>query len=58
MRNCAGRLVRSITAICAYTREAGSRWLLTEYGGLDDTIDLTSVGCRLYLREMYEHVPL
>ena len=41
-----------------YAREAGSRWLLTEYGGLDDTIDLTSVGCRLHLREMYERVPL
>lgn len=41
-----------------YTREAGSRWLLTEYGGPDDTIDLISVGCRLYLREMYERVPL
>ena len=41
-----------------YAREAGGRWLLTEYGGLDDTIDLTAVGCRLHLREMYERVPL
>ena len=41
-----------------YAREAGSRWLLTEYGDLDDTIDLASVGCRLHLREMYERVPL
>ena len=41
-----------------YAREAGGRWLLTEYGGLDETIDLASVGCRLHLREMYERVPL
>jgi len=41
-----------------YAREGGGRWLLTEYEGLDDRIDLTSVGCRLHLREMYERVPL
>ncbi|AUB85090.1 Uma2 family endonuclease [Candidatus Thiodictyon syntrophicum] len=41
-----------------YVREAGSRWLLTEYRGLDDKLELVSVGCRLLLREMYERVPL
>ena len=41
-----------------YVREAGSRWLLTEYGDLNDMIELASVGCRLDLREMYERVPL
>lgn len=41
-----------------YARETGSRWLLTEYVGLDDTIELAAVGCRLLLREMYERVPL
>jgi hypothetical protein len=41
-----------------YVREAGRRWLLTDYRDLDAMIDLTSVSCRLHLREMYERVPL
>lgn len=41
-----------------YLREAGSRWLLTEYRDLDDSIELTSVDCRLQVREIYERVPL
>ncbi len=41
-----------------YLREAGSRWLLTEYPDLDDSIELTSVDCRLQVREIYERVPL
>ncbi len=41
-----------------YVRKASSRWLLAEYRSLDETIDLSAVGCRLLLREMYERVPL
>ncbi|HYN78828.1 MAG TPA: hypothetical protein VES73_13680 [Lamprocystis sp. (in: g-proteobacteria)] len=35
-----------------YVREAGSRWLLTEHGDLNEMIELASVGCRLHLHEM------
>lgn len=39
-----------------YARQAGNRWLLTEYRDLDDSLDLESVDCQLRLREMYERV--
>jgi len=41
-----------------YVRAAAGGWLLTEYGGRDNTIDLAAVGCRLLLRDMYERVPV
>ena len=39
-----------------YTRQPDDRWLLSSAGSLDDSLDLSSVGCRLNLRELYEKV--
>jgi Uma2 family endonuclease len=41
-----------------YLREADHRWLLTEYRGLDETIELAGLDCRLLLRDLYERVPV
>lgn len=38
-----------------FSRE-GDHWLLTEVAGLDSTIELTSIGCTLALREVYDKV--
>jgi Uma2 family endonuclease len=39
-----------------FTRQPGGQWLLTSAGGIDDTIDLESIGCRIRLRDIYERV--
>ena len=39
-----------------FVRQPANRWLLTEYRGLDETIDLAGLGCRLLLRDVYERL--
>ena len=41
-----------------YRRQDASHWLLSEYRGLEDVIELISVNCRLLVAEMYERVPV
>jgi len=41
-----------------YTRQPDGRWLLSEAGRLEDTLDLSSIGCRLSLADLYEKVDL
>ena len=41
-----------------YVRQADQQWLLTEYQTLDAVCVLSSVACRLELRELYERVSL
>lgn len=39
-----------------FTRQADGRWLLAEASSLQDVIDLSSVGCKLALADVYEDV--
>jgi Uma2 family endonuclease len=39
-----------------YRRQGDREWLLTEVVGLDESVELTSVGCRLALVDVYERV--
>lgn len=39
-----------------YVRD-GEHWVLTEASGLDAALDLTSIGCRLALADVYDKVP-
>jgi Uma2 family endonuclease len=39
-----------------FTRQAGGQWLLTAAAGIDDAIDLESIGCRIALRDTYERL--
>jgi Uma2 family endonuclease len=39
-----------------YLRQATDRWLLTEIHDLQHTLDLSSVGCKLALVDVYEEV--
>jgi Uma2 family endonuclease len=39
-----------------FTRQTDGRWLLTSVGALEDTLELTSVGCRLALAELYQKI--
>jgi Uma2 family endonuclease len=39
-----------------YLRQAADRWLLTEVHDLPHTLDLSSVGCKLALVDVYEEV--
>jgi Uma2 family endonuclease len=39
-----------------YRRQDESHWLLSEYRGLEDMIELVSVNCRLLVADMYERV--
>jgi Uma2 family endonuclease len=41
-----------------YARQKDGRWLLADYRSPDDSVELSSVGCRLALREVYEKVAL
>jgi Uma2 family endonuclease len=41
-----------------YTRGPDGRWLLTSADGLEDSLDLESIGCRLALADLYEKVDL
>jgi Uma2 family endonuclease len=38
-----------------YSRQ-GEHWVLTEAAGLDDAIELPSIGCTLALRDVYEKI--
>lgn len=40
-----------------YSRD-GEHWVLTDAAGLDDRIELPSIGCSLLLRDVYERVTL
>jgi Uma2 family endonuclease len=39
-------------------RQADGSWLLRVYTSLDDVVEISSVGCRLALREIYDKVEL
>jgi Uma2 family endonuclease len=39
-----------------YTRQPDGRWLLSEANDLQDAIELSSIGCRLALADVYEDV--
>jgi len=41
-----------------YLRQPDGKWLLTEYNDLADVIELSSIGCRLALSDVYEQVML
>ena len=41
-----------------YTRQPDCRWLLTAASGMDESLELESVGCRIGLRDLYEKVDL
>ena len=41
-----------------YTRQSGEHWLLTAAGRPEDTIELSSVACKLTLAEIYEQTNL
>ena len=37
-----------------FTRQPDGRWMLTAKNGLDDSIELQSIGCQLLLADLYE----
>jgi len=39
-----------------YRRQDAREWLLTEFRGLDETVELSSIGCTLALRDLYHQV--
>jgi Uma2 family endonuclease len=39
-----------------WTRQADNRWLLSEFAGIGQTIELASIGCVLPLAEIYDKV--
>lgn len=39
-----------------YTRQIDGRWLITDLRSLDETVDLSSIGCKLALRQIYNRV--
>jgi Uma2 family endonuclease len=39
-----------------FTRQDSGQWLLTAVNRLEDSIELESIGCKLSLKEAYEHV--
>jgi Uma2 family endonuclease len=41
-----------------YARQNDGRWLLSDYRSADDTVELTSIQCKLSLREVYDKVAL
>ena len=41
-----------------FTRQADGRWLLSAASGMDESLELQSVGCRIGLRDLYEKVDL
>jgi hypothetical protein len=49
---------RYITPVEHYSRQPGGRWVLGEARGLDQAIELDSVGCRLPLDRLYARVKL
>ncbi len=40
-----------------FTRHDDARWILAEAGGLETTLDLQEIGCKLALAAVYEGVP-
>ena len=55
LNNMFWRLQSVCTPICSPAR-LGGHWLLTVVGGIEDAIDLESVGCRIALRDSYDKV--
>lgn len=41
-----------------YVKQPGGRWLLSDFRSPEDVVELTSIQCRLALREVYEKVTL
>jgi Uma2 family endonuclease len=41
-----------------YTRQPDGRWILSEAGRLEDSLELRSIECRLSLADLYEKVDL
>lgn len=41
-----------------YARQPDGRWLLTEHSGPEAVLDLSAIGCRLPLTELYDKVDL
>ena len=41
-----------------YTRQPDGQWLLSEAGGLNDSVRLNSIGCELQMSEVYEKVEI
>jgi Uma2 family endonuclease len=41
-----------------YVKQTGGRWLLSDFRSTEDVVELTSIQCRLALREVYEKVAL
>lgn len=41
-----------------FVKQTAGRWLLSDYRSLEDIVELTSIQCRLALREVYEKVSL
>jgi Uma2 family endonuclease len=39
-----------------WTRQAENRWMLTEFSGLTQSIQLASIGCVLPLTEVYDRI--
>lgn len=53
-----GLVAQDRLSVDLYTRQADNRWLLTAYEQLDDQIELESIGCCVYLADLYEKVDL
>ena len=49
-------VVRHKPHIEQYVRQPENRWLLTEFNGLDQKVELPSIGCVLALSEVYDKV--
>lgn len=41
-----------------YVRQPDGRWLLSDYRSAEEAVELSSIGCRLALREVYDKVTL
>jgi len=51
-------LVAQDTARVERYKRQGDQWVRTEYGGLDEVVPVTAIGCALRLRDVYERVTL
>jgi Uma2 family endonuclease len=41
-----------------YVKQPGGRWLLSDYRSLEDVVELSSIQCRLALKEVYDKIAL
>jgi Uma2 family endonuclease len=41
-----------------YAKQTDGRWMLSDYRSADETIELTSIQCKLALREVYDKIKL